>query len=72
MSGRQPLDVTKACRRVIAVQAKQQKIANRDFVELFGHFRMNAYAIQRVAEQKKFTELRVVEGPDSKMIPRAK
>ena len=72
MSGGQPLDVPKAGGRVVVVQAKQEKVANRGFIELFGHFRMNANAIQGVAEQKKVAELCIVKGPDSEMIPGAK
>src|SRR6266849_1364425 len=72
MRGRQPLHVTKTRCRVVAVQSKQQKVANRRVVELVGHFGMNSNAIQRVAEQKKVTELCVVEWPDTEMIPGAK
>src|SRR2546425_472581 len=72
MRGRQPLNITKARRRVVVVQPKQQKIADGRVVKLLGHFRMNSNAIQRIAEQEKISELRVVERPDSKMIPRAK
>src|SRR5882762_6735319 len=66
MRGREPLHVTKTRRRVVVVQPKQQKVADRCVVELVGHFRMNSNAIQRITEQKTVTELRVVEGPDTK------
>src|SRR5882762_6161498 len=72
MRGWQPLDVTKAGRRVVVVQAKQQKIADRSIVELLGYFRMHSNAIQRVAEEEKIAKMRVVERPDAQMIPRAK
>ena len=55
-------------RRVIEVQPKQQKIADRSFVERIRHVRMHPYAIQYTAEHELIVEIRVVKRFNAKVI----
>src|SRR6266851_6343793 len=72
MRGRQALNVAKSRGRVVVVQPKQQKIANRRVVQLPRYKRVHSNAVQRVAENKNIPHLRVVKRLDSEMIARTK
>src|SRR5277367_1524736 len=56
----------------VAVDAKEQKIADRGVVQLVGNFRMLTQTVQRVAEKKALSQLGIIERLYSEMIARAK
>ena len=69
MRGRQALDIRKGRRRRFPVVAKQQKITDRRVVDLAGDSRVEAKAVQRVAENEPECRLGIVERLDAEMVP---
>src|SRR5271154_5351433 len=68
----QTSDVAEGGGRDVAVQSKQQKVADRGVVQSFRNVGVLAQTIERVAEKKKLSELGIVEGLHPKMVARAK
>src|SRR5579859_4400746 len=71
MGGGQALNVAISCCGDVAIQAKQQKIRDGRFVKVASNRRMQSHGVQRIAEQKKWADRRVIERFNAKMIPRA-
>src|SRR5436190_7498446 len=72
VGGRQPPDVSKRCGVDLLVDTEQQEVCDRRFVQFARHPRVQADAVECVAEENRLPELRVKERLDAELIPRAK
>ena len=72
MRGWQPADVSEGGGVGCLVRAEQQEIGDREVVQIARYARMQADAIERVAEDDGLLELRVAERLHAEMIARAK
>ena len=69
MRRRQALDVSKRSGARILIEVEKEKVADRLVIQLTRHVRVEANAIQRVAEDQDVADLRVIEGLDPKVVP---
>ena len=71
MGGRQPPDVAKRCGVDLLVDTEQQEVGDRRIVQFARHPRVQADAVECVAEDNRLPELRIKERLDAQLIPRA-
>ena len=72
MGGWKPANVSKGGGGLIAVQSKEQEVANRCVVQVSRNIGMLAQAIQDITEKEEFAKFGVVKGLDAEMVARAK
>src|ERR1700722_2588726 len=72
MGRREPANISKGGGGLVAVQSKQQEVADRCFIQVCRNVRMLPQAIQDVAEQEELAKLGVVKRLDAEMVARAK